>query len=443
VFAVWEVIQQNYFQDLDHRTLHYLYITRGIALAFLLATWAACIILAYRRSLIAQLRRSEMKYRQLIEEARDAMVVVDRQGIVHEWNPQASRLFGYTRDEVIGRSLPTVLDNAYEDFFALLDNLAVGREEYGLKYASQRLTKQGEVVDVSLSLFPLRDERGKVTSFLETSCDIRSCAQMIRKLQQVEKMSGMGQLAAGVAHQLNTPLGSALIRAQMLEEDVQDQEQIEELRFIQQQLRYGKEIVEGLLRFSRPSEVLKRHERLNPILQGVLRMMEPSLRSAKIRVLQNTAASERAMVYIGRNELEQVFFNLSQNALDAMPHGGELTVDTQLRQDRSLVISFRDNGTGISQARLARIFEPFYTTKEPGKGTGLGLAICRRIIEDAGGTIEATSELGQGATFTIHLPVAGKVFDRETTRGMDAASLHIEAQPVGVLRDRKGSDGMA
>jgi PAS domain S-box-containing protein len=350
-----------------------------------------------------------MKYRQLIEEARDAIVVVDRHGIVHEWNPQASQFFGFSRDEVLGRPLPTLPSDTQEDFFCLLERLATGHEESELKYASQRLTKRGEVVDVSLSLFPLRDERGEVATFLETSCDIRACAQLVRKMQQVEKMSAMGQLAAGVAHQLNTPLGSALLRTQMLEEDVQNPEQLEDLQFIQRQVCYGKEIVESLLRFSRPSREIKRTERLNPILQGVLCMMAPTVRNKKVQLVHDLRATEGALVYVGRNELEQVFVNLRDNALDAMPQGGELTLSTQVQQERSIVIHVRDTGTGMPHVRLLRIFEPFYTTKEPGKGTGLGLAICRRIIDDAGGTIEAASELGQGTTFTIRLPLAGMV----------------------------------
>jgi signal transduction histidine kinase len=159
-----------------------------------------------------------------------------------------------------------------------------GGEVADVKYASQRLTKQGEVVDVSLSLFPLRDERGEVTTVVETGCDIRGCAQLVRKMQQVEKMSAMGQLATGVAHQLNTPLGSALLRAQMLEEDVKNPEQLEDLQFIQRQLCYGKDIVESLLRFSRPARALKRTEPLKPILEGVLSMIEPTVRSQTVSV---------------------------------------------------------------------------------------------------------------------------------------------------------------
>ncbi|MBI3327611.1 MAG: PAS domain S-box protein [Nitrospinae bacterium] len=154
VFAAWELIQQNYFQHLEARTLHYLYITRGIALAFFLVAWAACIIVAHRRSAIEHLRRSEMKYRQLIEDAHDAIVVFDTRGVVLEWNPQASRLFGYARDEVIARSLPTLAADAHARFFDFLDRLVDGREESGLKHAAQKITKGGEVREVSLSLFP-------------------------------------------------------------------------------------------------------------------------------------------------------------------------------------------------------------------------------------------------------------------------------------------------
>ena len=179
------------------------------------------------------------------------------------------------------------------------------------------------------------------------------------------------------------------------------------MQFIQRQLCYGKEIVESLLRFSRPSREIKRTERLNPVLQGVLNMMEPTVRHKNVQLVHDLRATDAALVYAGRNELEQVLVNLCDNALDAMPQGGELTMSTQVQQERSIMIHVHDTGTGIPQARMPRIFEPFYTTKEPGKGTGLGLAICRRIIGEAGGTIEATSELGQGTTFTIRLPLAG------------------------------------
>jgi two-component system NtrC family sensor kinase len=228
----------------------------------------------------------------------------------------------------------------------------------------------------------------------------------VRKLQQVEKMSSMGQLAAGVAHQLNTPLASALLRAQMLQEDVQHPEQAEDLRFIQRQLRYGKEIVEGLLHFSRRSGETKRAEPLNSILSGVVAMLEPTARGTGVRINLDLAATAEALVYGGRNELEQVFFNLGSNALDAMPQGGELTVTTSVVQGRLAEVQVRDTGTGIPKDRLPRIFEPFYTTKEPGKGTGLGLAICWRILEEIGGSIDVVSEVGRGTTFHIRLPIS-------------------------------------
>jgi PAS domain S-box-containing protein len=405
VFAVWEFIQQSYFQHLDPHALQYLYITRGIALASCLLAWAACLVLAHRRVAFEQLRRSELKYRQLIEQARDALVVFDPHGIVLEWNPQASRLFGYTRDEVMGRPLPTLPPETQGRFLDSLERLTQGREEAALKYAGQRVAKGGETLDVSLSLFPLWDAQGRVTSFLETVCDIRTCNQLVRKLQQVEKISSMGQLAAGVAHQLNTPLASALLRAQMLEEDVQHPEQVEDLRFIQRQLRYGKEIVEGLLRFSRPSGETQRAEPLNPILRGVVAMLEPGARCPSVRITLDLEATAGTLVNGSRNELEQVFFNLGSNALDAMPQGGELTLATRLLQGQQAEVQVRDTGTGIPQDRLPRIFEPFYTTKEAGKGTGLGLAICWRIVEEARGSIDVASEVGRGTTFRVRLPV--------------------------------------
>jgi len=407
VFAVWQAIKLHPLQWPDYRSLHDLYTTYGIALAVLFIVLASGHMRARRRAYIAQLRQAERRYRGLIEGARDAIVVFDRHGTILEWNPQAARLFGFDRDEVIGRPLPTLREDARPEFIERLAQLVEGRdEESAFKYADQRVTKHGEALAVSLSIFPLRDEAGHVTAFVETCCDIRSCAQLIRQVQELEKMSSMGQLAAGVAHQLNTPLGSALLRAQMLEEDLSDAEQVEDLRFIQRQLRYGKEIVESLLRFARRSGESKRAEPLNAIVHEVLAMMEPNFRRVNVHVRVELTDTEDALVYIARNELEQVFFNLVSNALDAMPQGGEITITTQMLSNKRVGVRFRDTGIGIPPARLTRIFEPFYTTKEPGKGTGLGLAICQRIIKEAGGSIEVASEVGRGTTFTIWLPRA-------------------------------------
>ncbi|MBI3327610.1 MAG: hypothetical protein HYZ81_13030 [Nitrospinae bacterium] len=222
----------------------------------------------------------------------------------------------------------------------------------------------------------------------------------------------------------------------MLEEDVQSPDHVEDLRFIQRQLQYGKEIVEGLLHFSRPSWETKRKEALNPILQGVLAMLDPSARGAGVRVALDVAATEGAFVYVGRNELEQVFFNLCSNALDAMPQGGVLTIDTQVVQDRLVEVHVRDTGTGIPKARLPRIFEPFYTTKEPGKGTGLGLAICWRIIEEAAGSITASSEVGQGTTFCIRLPLVGMV-PHPTPRERPQVMAQRTGRPAAAETDRR------
>ncbi|MBI3329935.1 MAG: PAS domain S-box protein, partial [Nitrospinae bacterium] len=173
VFAIWELLERRYFPDLDARPFQNLSLTRGIGLAVILVAWAVCIIMAQRRSGLAHLRRSEQKYHQLIEDAHDAIVMFTPQGIVLEWNPQAARLFGYARSEVIGHPLPTLATDGHARFFDFLQGLVDGREESGLKYAGQRVTKGGEALDVSLSLFPLRDAPGKVIAFMETSCDIR------------------------------------------------------------------------------------------------------------------------------------------------------------------------------------------------------------------------------------------------------------------------------
>jgi two-component system NtrC family sensor kinase len=134
-------------------------------------------------------------------------------------------------------------------------------------------------------------------------------------------------------------------------------------------------------------------------------MLEPGSRCPSVRITLDLEATAGTLVNGHRNELEQVFFNLGSNALDAMPQGGELTLTTRLLQGQQAEVQVRDTGAGIPQDRLPRIFEPFYTTKEAGKGTGLGLAICWRIVEEARGSIDVASEVGRGTTFRVRLPV--------------------------------------
>jgi signal transduction histidine kinase len=221
-------------------------------------------------------------------------------------------------------------------------------------------------------------------------------------------------LAAGVAHEVNTPLAGISSYAQMLLQQVPDEDPKRKLlEKIQVQTVRASGIVNNLLNFSRTGDLQFRELDVNRILDDTLQLLEPQLRNAKFEIVKHYTQDLPA-AYGNASKLQQVFMNLILNARDAMASGGRLTILTRL-VETSLVIDFRDTGVGIAPENIARIYDPFFTTKEVGQGTGLGLALSYGIIQEHGGRIFVESRPGEGAHFTIKLPTA---FSRQ----MQAAS---------------------
>ena len=308
---------------------------------------------------------------------------------------------------------------------------------------------QGHHYEMSANLF--QDERGE-SYVLETLSDITEQKKLERQVEeytsnlektnrelenalkslketqaqliQVEKMAAVGQLAAGVAHELNNPLGGILGysqfalekmgQAQMSEFTAEDTATfLQYLRDIEQQTKRCRSIIQSLLKFSRAS----RKEEFEPtevglVLEETLKFTRHQIQKSKVNLTQELA--ERLPQINGHSgQLQQVFTNLVLNAAQAMPNGGALTVASGLGEDGKTVhISFTDTGVGISEENLDKIFEPFFTSKKVGEGTGLGLSVSYGLIKNHGGEIKVRSRLGQGTTFTVVLPVReGEVAD--------------------------------
>jgi len=224
------------------------------------------------------------------------------------------------------------------------------------------------------------------------------------QLVQSEKLASIGQLAAGVAHEINNPIGVILGFTQVLLKRTEpDSPVYKPLSTIEREGLRCKEIVQGLLDFARQSKPRPRRLNINEVIQATCSLMEHQ-ENSKVRIITDYAA-DLPEVVADENQLQQVFFNVVLNAYHAMPDGGELRVTSQA-VDNEVRAIFADTGEGISASDLKRIFDPFFTTKDVGQGTGLGLSISYGIVEQHGGTIEVTSELGAGATFTIRLPAA-------------------------------------
>jgi two-component system, NtrC family, sensor kinase len=232
--------------------------------------------------------------------------------------------------------------------------------------------------------------------------DVTDEREVTRRLVQAEKMAAVGQLAGGVAHEINNPLGGILAFAQLMAQDERPESDRESLRLIQDAALRAKRIVESLLRFSRRPRQEERGEvDLVKVVDEAVFLIQPQLKGRQVEIVREFVP---ALAMGNANLLQQVAVNLLVNALQAVGHHGRVTLSTSATQPGRVQLVVADDGPGIPPEVAGRIFEPFFTTKPEGQGTGLGLSICYRIIEDHGGTIHHEPVPGGGAAFVVELP---------------------------------------
>ena len=274
--------------------------------------------------------------------------------------------------------------------------------------STSRLARHGSrrtlVTDWEISSFPVPGSSGDGLQAILMEMDVTEKNTLEANLVQSEKMAAIGQLAAGVAHEINNPLAAILANAQILERELPDDDNLQEsLELIQMAGSRAAEVVNGLLGYSRREEYQFKPLDINDNIRKTVLLVqhEADNRHAPLKMV---LADRLPRIRASSTHLQGVWTNLILNGLDA---AGTDPVEIQIitsRSDDGVQIVIRDNGKGIIPADLERIFEPFYTTKGPGMGTGLGLSITQRVIRHHGGTIEVESEPGSGTTFTIHLP---------------------------------------
>ncbi len=292
----------------------------------------------------------------------------------------------------------------------LFENPASGEEI--LRAAVEKGKFDGEVVmkrgdgrsfPAYLSIRQIFDARGKATAIMCVVRDITSEKEKERLEKQIfeaEKLASLGQLAAGVAHEINNPLTSVTLITEQLLKEVEDGRVRRKLKVIERQVEGAARIARSLLNFARQVTPEIRDVDINAILDKVLE--ELSVQMGRISLEKDYGKLPK--VKGDELQLRQAFTNVILNAIQAIEGEGKITVKTRAERD-AVVVTISDTGRGIPEEHLSRIFEPFFTTKELGKGTGLGLAIVHGIIERHGGKIEVESEVGKGTSFTITLPL--------------------------------------
>jgi two-component system NtrC family sensor kinase len=362
-----------------------------------------------------ELREKHGFLTNLLESSADCIIVSDMRGRVIFYNKAAERLTGYSTDEVIGKFHVTKfysMDMAREIMKKLRS------DDYGERgrlenYMLTIFGKNNEEIPVSLSASIVYEGQKELAS-LGIFTDLREKITMEKELQdtqvrllQSEKMASLGSLAAGVAHEINNPLGGILIYSSLLMEDFEasNDPRVQDLKKIVDEASRCKEIVKSLLEFGRQTESRFEPIDVNKAIVDDLFFLEKQVLFHDIKIIKHLDPS-LPPVEGDPNQIKQVFMNMMVNAAEAMSEGGgALTITTGSGSDESSIfISFKDEGTGIPSEIQSKIFDPFFTTKGVGKGTGLGLSTSYGIIQSHHGNIDVESQQGKGTTFTIYLP---------------------------------------
>jgi PAS domain S-box-containing protein len=352
----------------------------------------------------------------IIECAHDAIVSKTPDGIVIGWNQGAERLYGYTAEEMIGRSVSLLFPpDHYREYLRIINEVKNGKMVPPFDTVRQR--KDGALISVTVGITPVEARDSEIVGISKISHDIARIKKLEAQFIEAQKMEVIGQLAGGVAHDFNNILGVILGYSDMITSGL---EQNNPLRKYSEEIRLASERAAGLTRqllvFSRKQIVqpivLDPNDIVIDLEKMLLRLIDENIEMTF--VLGNQIGRIKAdSGYLG-----QLLMNLAVNARDAMPNGGQLRIATHnvtldendARAHKGLIpgdyvlLAVSDTGTGMSDEIKAHLFEAFYTTKPKGKGTGLGLATCQTIVQLSGGYIVVDSELGKGTTFKIYLP---------------------------------------
>ncbi len=384
---------------------------------------------------------STARTRAILEAALDAVVVIDEQGVVHEWSPRAVATFGWSRDEAMGRLLADLIipEESRADH-------TLGLRAYGQRATTPMLGRRVETVaqrrdgtrlPVELAISPLhRQGRTEFSAFIR---DLTEQHRMESELRQAQKMDAVGQLAAGIAHDFNNLLTGIMGYADLMRHDEQANAQLrEDAAAVLAAAERGADLARGMLTLARRSHARDESVDLTKLAQEV---MDVFSRTVDRRIEVTLALSADAAVARGdRSQLANALLNLVINAADAMPNGGQLTIgmrvarlDEQFTKRHSreavpgefVVLTVRDTGHGMSSDVRARIFEPFFTTKPIGEGTGLGLSMVYGTVRSHRGIVTVDSAEGTGTTFTIYLP-------------LDHTGAELEIAPVREVRTGRG-----
>jgi PAS domain S-box-containing protein len=337
-----------------------------------------------------------------VESSEDAIVSKDLKAIITSWNPGAERMFGYTAAEIIGRSIRTIIaPELYADEDKILATIARGeRIEH---FETMRVKKSGERIEISLTVSPVKDHRGRIIGAAKIARDMTQYKKTESALQTSERLASVGRLAATVAHEINNPL-EAVTNLVYLAQRTSDSGELEKyLSIVDQELERISQLTKQTLGFYRETTG-STQVRLGEVIDSLISVFESRTRNNGIELRREIFGDPKLNTVPG--EIRQLIANFLSNSIDALQAGGRIVVRVssttqQAGQPRPGVrISVADTGSGIASPARAKIFEPFFTTKKD-IGTGLGLWICKNVVENHHGSIRVRSDTTPGRSWTV------------------------------------------
>ncbi|MGH9776579.1 MAG: hybrid sensor histidine kinase/response regulator [Candidatus Acidiferrales bacterium] len=395
--------------------------------------------LTERLELEKRLHQEQEFARRLVESIPDAIVVLDTNSCYTFLSSRIREISGYAPEELIGRKLgERIMPEDQSAIHELFVKITSGQSETGvIEYRT--FHKDGSIRLFRAHAAPLRDAEGRISGLVATARDVTELKKLEQQLMQSEKLAAIGQMIAGVAHELNNPLTAILGISDLLLERAPDETTRRQTNLVHKQARRAADIVQSLLAFSRPAVAERRHVSLANLVQRSLDLHEDSLRKNGITI-EFQVDPGLPLVAADSNQLIQVFLNLLVNGVQAIRSvrdGGTVRIRIT-RRDGKQSVSFEDEGPGVSSEALPKIFDPFFTTKRPGGGTGLGLTICLAIAREHGGTIEYQPAPAGGAIFRVELPESSDALAPASAPVSRSRAAALDGRSVLIVDDEEG-----
>lgn len=332
----------------------------------------------------------------IFESIHNGIISINKDCLITSLNSGARRILTVT-DECIGKNFMEIFPIG-EDIKKIIHEVLETRKS--VNKIEGILMLHDEEVRIEIGVYPLslENQNKGLVIIIE---DITEINKIKQQMQRNDKLAAVGELATGIAHEIRNPLAIIKMIAQTMRGELKEnKEAIHELEVIDEEVERANKVIKSLMEFGKPSNNEKKHYLIDEIIDDVLIIVNKYISQHNVKIFYKRV--ETPYTKLDKEQLKQAFVNLIFNAVDAMPNGGELILSTEYSPEKWIKVSFQDNGEGIAEKNIDKIFSPFFTTKD--EGTGLGLSIVHRIIEDHNGIIKVSSKEGEGTRFEMFLP---------------------------------------